>query len=289
MPVPGAAEVITATTIAAVRARRRELWQLGRRVALVPTMGALHEGHLALVDRGRELADEVWASVFVNPTQFGPGEDFDRYPRDLDRDRRLLQERGVSLLFAPSTKEMYPRRGLTTVQVAEVSDGLCGTFRPGHFDGVALVVAKLLNIVQPEVAVFGAKDFQQTVVVRRMVEDLDLPVRIEVVPTLREADGVALSSRNAYLDADERQAATVLSRALAAAAAAFSDGARGATALEERMVDTVAGEPLARLQYAAAVDPDTLRPAGTGDGRVLLALAVHVGGTRLIDNRVVEA
>lgn len=280
--------MLVVTTIAAVRARRRELWQQGRTAALVPTMGALHEGHLRLVDRARELADEAWASVFVNPAQFGPGEDFERYPRDLERDRALLAGRGAALLFAPSVKEMYPRPPATVVDLPELAAGLCGAHRPGHFRGVALVVAKLLAIARPEWAVFGAKDWQQATIVRRLAADLDLGVRIEVVPTVREPDGLAMSSRNAYLSAEERRAATVLVRALRAAEAAVAAGERDAQAIRRRLVEVVAGEPLARLQYAEVVDPDSLQPLARVERRALLALAAHLGATRLIDNLLVE-
>lgn len=276
------------TTIAAVRARRRELWQQGRTVAFVPTMGALHEGHLRLVDRGRELADEVWVSVFVNPTQFAPGEDFERYPRDLERDRALLAGRGVALLFAPGGKEMYPRPPATVVDLPELAAGLCGAHRAGHFRGVALVVTKLLSIALPDWAIFGAKDWQQAAIIRRLVEDLNLQVRIEVAPTVREVDGLAMSSRNAYLDADERRTATVLIRTLRAAEAAIAAGERDGEVLRRLLAVGVAAEPLARLQYAAVVDPDSLQSLPCIGRRVLLALAVHVGSTRLIDNLVVE-
>jgi pantoate--beta-alanine ligase len=280
--------VLLVTTIAAVRARRAELLMQGRRVAFVPTMGALHDGHLALVRRGRSLADEVWASVFVNPTQFGPREDFASYPRDLEADRTALERAGAALLFAPATREMYPRPAATTIDLADLTSGLCGAHRPGHFRGVALVVTKLLNIVQPEVALFGAKDAQQAAVIRRLVEDLDIPTRVVVHPTVREHDGLALSSRNAYLEPAQRAAAGVLWRALQAAAAAARAGERRGGALEACMSEEVAREPLARLQYAAAVDPDTLAPMPTIGKRVLLALAVFVGPTRLIDNVLLE-
>lgn len=280
--------MLVITTIAGVRARRRELWQQGRRVALVPTMGALHEGHLRLVDRARELADEVWASVFVNPAQFGPGEDFEHYPRDFERDRVLLAERGVAMLFAPGVKEMYPRPSATVVDLPDLAAGLCGAFRPGHFRGVALVVTKLLSIALPDWAVFGAKDWQQATIIRRLVEDLDLPVRIEVAPTVREPDGLAMSSRNAYLSPDERQAAPILVRALQAAEAAIRAGERDGEALQRLLADFVAAEPLARLQYVAVVDPGSLKPIERLGRRAVLALALFIGSTRLIDNLVVE-
>jgi pantoate--beta-alanine ligase len=251
-------------------------------------MGALHEGHLRLVDRARELADEVWASVFVNPAQFGPGEDFEHYPRDFERDRVLLAERGVAMLFAPGVKEMYPRPSATVVDLPDLAAGLCGAFRPGHFRGVALVVTKLLSIALPDWVVFGAKDWQQATIIRRLVEDLDLPVRIEVAPTVREPDGLAMSSRNAYLSPDERQAAPVLVRALQAAEVAIRAGERDGEALRRLLADFVAAEPLARLQYAAVVDPGSLKPIERIGRRALLALALFIGSTRLIDNLVVE-
>ncbi|MCX7895610.1 MAG: pantoate--beta-alanine ligase [Thermoanaerobaculum sp.] len=280
--------MLVVTTIAAVRARRHELWRSGHKVAFVPTMGALHEGHLTLVRRGRELADEVWVSVFVNPTQFGPGEDFARYPRTLERDVELLREVGASLVFAPSEKEMYPRPAEVSLTFPNLSRHLCGAHRPGHFAGVALVVSKLFNIVQPEVALFGAKDFQQAVLVQRLVEDLNFPVRLEVVPTVREADGLAMSSRNAYLDASQRQQALALWRALSAAQAAVLKGERSAKALEGLMLSVLGQTPGVRPQYVAAVDPETLEPVEEVQGTVLLALAAYVGSTRLIDNLLVE-
>ena len=280
--------MLVITTVDGVRARRSEIERTGRRLALVPTMGALHEGHLALVRRGLKLADEVWASVFVNPTQFAPGEDFERYPRDLERDRSLLGEAGAALLFAPAVRELYPRPSATTVDLPELAAGLCGAHRPGHFRGVALVVTKLLNVAQPHVAVFGAKDWQQAVVIRRMVEDLCLPVRIEIHPTERENDGLARSSRNAYLAPAERSAATVLHRALREAAAAVAAGERSGPAVEAAAAAEVARERLARLEYAAVADPDTLAPLAAIGGRALIAVAVHIGATRLIDNVLVE-
>jgi len=280
--------MLVVSTKQAVRARRQELWRQGLRVAFVPTMGALHEGHLALVRRGRELADEVWVSIFVNPTQFGPGEDFDRYPRNLERDTALLEQEGVHLLFAPEVREMYPRPPQVVLELPELGAHLCGAHRPGHFRGVALVVAKLFNIVQPEVALFGAKDFQQALLVQRMVEDLDFPVHIEVVPTVREEDGLAMSSRNSYLAPEERRAALAFSRALREAAGAVARGERQGRALEELMLACLREQPAVRPQYVAAVDPATLEPVERIQERVLLAVAGFVGSTRLIDNLLVE-
>ncbi|MEW6337710.1 MAG: pantoate--beta-alanine ligase [Acidobacteriota bacterium] len=276
------------TTIAGVRSRRRDLSRLGRRVALVPTMGALHDGHLSLVALARKRADEAWASVFVNPAQFGPGEDLDRYPRDLERDRALLEEAGAALLFAPSAREIYPRPPTTAADIPELTRHLCGAHRPGHFRGVALVVVKLLDIVQPEVAVFGAKDWQQAALIRALVAQLDIPTEVVVAPTVREADGLAMSSRNAYLTKEQRVAAAVLFRALRAAEAAARTGERRGHVLEEVLAAEVKREPLVRLQYAAAVHPETLAPASPVPGTVLLAVAAHVGETRLIDNLLVE-
>lgn len=280
--------MLVVATISGVRARRRELFRQGLRVALVPTMGALHEGHLALVRRGRQEADEVWVSIFVNPTQFGPEEDFERYPRNLERDAQLLREEGVSLLFAPTVGEMYPQEPQVVLDVPGLSGHLCGIHRPGHFQGVALVVAKLFNIVQPEVALFGAKDFQQATLIRRMVEELNFPVRIVVVPTVREEDGLAMSSRNAYLTPQERRAATALSRALQATAEVARAGERRGKALEVYLLQCLRQEGSVRPQYVAAVDPETLLPLELVQNRVLLAVAAFVGSTRLIDNLLVE-
>jgi pantoate--beta-alanine ligase len=280
--------MLTLTTVAGVHSRRLELYRRGVRLALVPTMGALHEGHLALVRRAAMCADEVWASVFVNPTQFVAGEDFERYPRDLERDQTLLAELGVAVLFAPATKEIYPRPGVTTVDLSSLAAAMCGAHRPGHFRGVAMVVAKLFNIVQPDVAIFGAKDWQQATVIKRMAADLSYPIAIEVVPTVREEDGLAMSSRNAYLTPAERKAAPALYASLCAAESAFRAGERDGQRLHALLAEGIRREPLAQLQYAAVVDPETLEPPPTVGSRVLLALAVTIGTTRLIDNLLVE-
>lgn len=280
--------MLLVTTIAAVRSRRAELARLGRRVALVPTMGALHQGHLSLVAAARERADEAWATVFVNPAQFGPGEDLDRYPRDLERDRALLEAAGAALLFAPSTREIYPRPPTATIDLPDLARHLCGMHRPGHFRGVALVVVKLLDIVQPEVAVFGAKDWQQAALIRALAAELAIPTDIVVAPTVREADGLAMSSRNAYLTPEQRSAAAVLYRALRTAGDAARAGERNGPNLERILATEVGREPLVRLQYAAAADPETLAPLSAVRQTVLLAVAATVGGTRLIDNLLVE-
>ena len=260
-----------------------------RRIALVPTMGYLHDGHLRLVAEARRRADACVASIFVNPWQFGANEDLARYPRDLERDRAALRAAGIDVLYLPSTESMYPRDFQTDVCVTKISSGLCGRSRPGHFRGVATVVAKLFNAVKPHVAVFGEKDFQQLAVIRRMSADLDLGVEVVGVPTVREADGLAMSSRNAYLSAAERAAACCLSRALAGARTAFAAGERRAAALLERVHAVLSAEPLARIDYAELVDADTIEAVDTIDRPALLALAVFIGRTRLIDNVVLAA
>lgn len=274
-------EVIT--TAAEIRSRVAAARERGSIVGLVPTMGALHEGHLSLMRRARECGYVV-VSVFVNPTQFGPGEDYQRYPRDPGRDAALAREVGVDLLFAPAVEEMYPPGDSTFVEVTGLTDHLCGPHRPGHFRGVATVVAKLFNIVTPDRAYFGEKDYQQLQVIRRMTRDVRLPIEIVACPTVREPDGLAMSSRNAYLSPDERQAATVLYRALTSAQAMVEVGDLAADDVITRVRDIIAAEPLARLQYAELVHPETLAPIDSVDPEAVLALAVFVGNTRLIDN-----
>jgi pantoate--beta-alanine ligase len=255
-------------------------------VGLVPTMGALHDGHLSLIRRARRDCASVVVSVFVNPTQFGAQEDLGAYPRDLARDVSLAEQAGADLVWAPEVEEMYPEGFQTWVQVESLSQPLEGMRRPGHFRGVTTVVAKLFNAVQPQRAYFGQKDAQQAVVVRRMVQDLDFPLEVVVCPTVREPDGLAMSSRNAYLNPEERQAAPVLHRALSAAAEAFVAGEREAEALRRTMEEILAGEPLARPQYVSAADPDSLEELHGPVERALLSLAVHIGTTRLIDNLI---
>ena len=276
------------TTIETVRDLRRSVRALrhdGKRVALVPTMGALHEGHLSLVRAARERADVVVMSIFVNPTQFGPHEDCERYPRDLERDRALAGEAGVDLLFHPAVEEIYPEGDATRVEVGRVADGLCGASRPGHFRGVATVVAKLLIACEPDMAVFGRKDYQQWRVIERMVRDLRMGVEIIGAPIVREADGLALSSRNAYLSKAQRTAALALPRALAAGADAAGGDERNAARIRKIMTEVVGREPDVRLDYLAVVDPQELQPVELIEGAVLLAGALFVGSTRLIDNR----
>lgn len=272
------------TAIHGLRAWRREA---RGPVGLVPTMGYLHGGHLALVRRARAACASVVVSVFVNPTQFGPHEDFATYPRDLDRDLGLLEREGVDLAFTPETTTVYPPGFRTWVEVRDLSRPLEGTFRPGHFRGVATVVLKLLNMVQPDRAYFGQKDAQQARVVQQMVHDLDLPVQIEVVPTVREADGLALSSRNVYLSPEERHAALAISRALREVAARWAAGERDAARLRQVLQATLASEPRVVPDYAAVADILTLREiVGLATPPVLVAVAARVGRTRLIDNVV---
>jgi pantoate--beta-alanine ligase len=272
------------TTIAELKDRLDAERASGRRVALVPTMGALHAGHLALVDRARERADVVVVSIFVNPLQFGPAEDLDRYPRTLDADREALGD-GI-LAFAPTASEMYPSgEPQTRVSAGPVAALFEGATRPGHFDGMLTVVAKLFGIVQPSVAVFGQKDAQQVYLVGQMIADLNLPLELDVVPTVREDNGLALSSRNRYLSAHEKQAALVLSASLAAASAA---GVRGADAAREAARAVLAAEPLADLDYFELVDPATFLPvAADHHGEATAIVAARIGSTRLIDNRTV--
>jgi pantoate--beta-alanine ligase len=266
--------------------REVEAWKAeGIRVGFVPTMGALHPGHLSLLALARERrAGRVVASVFVNPTQFGPGEDFTRYPRQPERDAELLESAGCDLLFLPEVATIYPPGHSTVVEPGGPAEGLEGAFRPGHFRGVATVVCALLNLVRPDLAVFGEKDAQQLVVIQRMVADLHLPVEIVPGPTLRERDGLAMSSRNVYLNPEERRAATVLYRALTAAAEAIFRGERRADAVRQILLSVLASEPLARVDYAEVVDAATFQPVSQLAGRVVLPLAVRIGSTRLIDN-----
>jgi pantoate--beta-alanine ligase len=256
----------------------------GRRIAFVPTMGALHEGHLRLIDRARELADRVVLSVFVNPLQFGPGEDFERYPRNLARDRALAGARGADVVFAPEAATMYPSPPVVRVQPhpGPLADSLEGAARPGHFSGVLTVVAKLFHLVEPDVAVFGRKDLQQARVVRRMARDLDFGCAIEVAPTVRELDGLALSSRNAYLSPDERRAAVALARALRGVEQAWRGGQADARELERRG-DEALRAPGVRPEYLALVDEEC-RPVDRVTAQTAVVVAARVGATRLIDN-----
>ena len=276
--------MITLTTIADVRAACDAARASGGRVGFVPTMGFFHEGHRSLMRAARADNDFVVVSLFVNPTQFGPSEDLSAYPRDPEGDRAVAESEGVDVLFTPGVDEMYPDGARTTVHVAGLTERLCGASRPGHFDGVTTVVAKLFSIIGPSRAYFGRKDAQQLAVIRRMTADLDLPVDVVGCPLVRESDGLALSSRNAYLDADARQAATVLSGALYVASESVVRGQRDAAALRQLIVDTVANAPQVRLDYVEVVDATTLEPVIELTTDTLVALAAFVGKARLIDN-----
>jgi pantoate--beta-alanine ligase len=259
-------------------------------IGLVPTMGALHDGHLSLVREARRMCDVVIVSVFVNPTQFGAGEDFERYPRDLTGDTTKLADYNVDYIFAPPSEEMYPKGYATYVTVEGLSDALEGVARPGHFRGVATVLTVLFNTIRPDFAFFGQKDAQQTLVVKRLVRDLAFDLEVVVLPTVREQTGLALSSRNAYLTPEQHQAAAVLYRALAQAREVYNEGERNAKRLAETVRSRVEAEPLARLEYVAVVDADTMEKYDRipEERPVLIALAAHVGRTRLIDNIVLH-
>lgn len=257
----------------------------GRRLGLVPTMGALHEGHLSLVRAAKVACDAVVVSIFVNPTQFAPNEDFSRYPRSFERDCRLLEAQNVDAVFAPSVEEMYPQGSVTWIEVASLSERLDGKSRPGHFRGVATVVAKLFHIVEPDAAFFGQKDAAQLAIIRRMVLDLNFPIEVVGCPIVREPDGLAMSSRNAYLNPEERQSARVLSRSLREVENAFRAGENRVGPLIQLGRKTIAAEPAVRLDYFEIVQPDTLESAATPEGS-LAAVAAFVGTTRLIDNVV---
>jgi pantoate--beta-alanine ligase len=258
----------------------------GRRIAFVPTMGALHEGHLTLLDVARRHGDVVVMSVFVNPLQFGAGEDLDRYPRNIERDLELAGSRGADVVFTPTVHEMYGKGDEVRVVAGDLASRWEGAARPGHFDGVLTVVTKLFNIVQPDVACFGRKDLQQATLIARMIEQLDFPIELVVVPTVRDHDGLALSSRNAFLSDEERQVALRIPSALAAAAQAWRDGERDAASLEQRVVAVLAAGEGLTPDYIAVIDPVRLEPVQTAPAGTVIAVAAQVGSTRLIDNIV---
>ena len=275
-------------TIEETRSVSRSARTSGQRVALVPTMGALHEGHLSLVRIAKAQSDFGAVSIFVNPLQFGPTEDLALYPRNFERDRDLLEKEGVDLIFAPTVPEMYPTPAITYVDVEGLSERLDGQSRPGHFRGVSTVVAKLFNIVEPDVAIFGQKDAAQVAIIRRMVRDLNMPVEIVVGPIVREPDGLAMSSRNAYLDPAQRKQALVLSRALQHVKESFARGERSAARLIAAGRKVFEQEPDVRLDYFSAVDPDSLEAVDSISRDTLVAVAAYVGTTRLIDNGVLK-
>jgi pantoate--beta-alanine ligase len=274
------------TQIPAIRQWRSDRRAAGQRVALVPTMGALHEGHLALVDEARRRADAVVMSIFVNPIQFGPGEDFDGYPRDLDRDRDLARSRGVAALFVPSPEVMYPAGAEVRVAAGVTAARWEGEYRPGHFEGVLTIVAKLLHIVEPDVAVFGQKDIQQATLIRVMVRDLDWGLDLVVAPTVRAPDGMALSSRNAYLSSAQREQALAISRGLKRADQAWRRGTRDAASLEALVREEIAAAQGLTVDYVAIAEPAHMQPVVQADVGTIIAVAVRVGKTRLIDNHI---
>ncbi|WAM33259.1 pantoate--beta-alanine ligase [Caldicellulosiruptor morganii] len=266
----------------------KNLKNQGKTIGFVPTMGYLHEGHLSLVRRSKSENDITIMSIFVNPIQFGPNEDYDRYPRDFERDRSLAEKEGVDYIFYPSVQEMYPDGFKTVVSVKKITEIMCGRSRPGHFDGVATVVLKLFNIVNPDRAYFGQKDAQQLAVIKQMVKDLNLDIEIVPCPIVREADGLAMSSRNVYLSEQERKSATVLYRALTLAKDLIERGERNTLKLKKVMEDLILNEKHTKIDYIEFVDYETFEIITKIEGKVLIALAVFVGTTRLIDNIIVE-
>jgi pantoate--beta-alanine ligase len=274
----------TTNTVREIREALGSARKSNKTIGLVPTMGALHAGHETLIRSARKGAGVVVVSIFVNPLQFGPNEDYAKYPRALPKDLQICEQAGVDLVFAPPAEEMYPLPQLTIVEVTRVSDHLCGPFRPGHFRGVATVVLKLFNIVQPDRAWFGEKDMQQLAIIRRMVADLNLPIEIIGVPTVREPDGLALSSRNQYLSPEERKAAPALYRALQQASSLIRSGERDAKKIREAGMAILSEEPLVRVEYLEIVDPNEMQPVSGISGPVRVAAAIRIGNTRLIDN-----
>ncbi len=261
----------------------------GKRIGLVPTMGFLHKGHLSLVSKAVQENDFVVVSIFVNPTQFGPEEDYDSYPRDLESDDAKLRALDVDCIFSPDTTEMYPEGYNSYVIVNGISEKLCGSSRPGHFKGVTTVVTKLFNIIQPNTAYFGEKDYQQLMVIRRMVKDLNIPIEVRGISIVREEDGLALSSRNKYLNTEERKQATILNRSLLKAKELILNRQlKDVNKIKKEIVDMIERQPLARIDYIAIVDPETLEDIQSIEDRVLVALAVYIGVTRLIDNMVIN-
>lgn len=277
--------------ITSIRALRKELTKVRLKVktiGFVPTMGALHQGHLSLIRQARRENNFVVVSIFVNPIQFGPREDFKKYPRNLKSDASLCRKEGVDIIFYPEAAKLYPAGFKTYVEVSGLSERLCGKRRPGHFRGVATVVMKLFNLINPDIAYFGQKDAQQSIIIRKMVEDLNIPVKIKVLPTVREKDGLALSSRNLYLDKDERRDASVLYRALKLASSLIKGGVKDARKITQKMKALIKTKKRAKIDYVSIVDTDHLQPIKKINKKCLIALAVWVGDTRLIDNLIVS-
>jgi len=275
-------------TIAEMKAALLPHRKEGKIIGFVPTMGYLHKGHLSLIKRARQSSDIVVMSIFVNPIQFGPQEDLKRYPRDLNGDARLAQAEGVNYIFHPSSAEMYPPDFKTYVEVTELSDKMCGRSRPGHFRGVTTVVLKLFNIIQPHIAFFGQKDAQQAIIIRRMVEDLGLGIKIEILLLVREEDGLAMSSRNTYLNPQERKAALVLYRSLKLAEKMIKQGERNSAKIVQQMKELIGREPLAKIDYISITDNNHLQELTIIEDKALIALAVYIGRIRLIDNMVIQ-
>ncbi|NPU82864.1 MAG: pantoate--beta-alanine ligase [Syntrophaceae bacterium] len=273
-------------TVREMQTFSESLRRQGKTISFVPTMGFFHEGHLDLMREGRERADCLVVSIYVNPTQFGPAEDLDRYPRDFDRDRRLAESVGVDVIYFPSNPEMYPPHYQTYVNVEEVTDNLCGLSRPGHFRGVTTVCCKLFNIVKPHVTIFGKKDFQQLAAIRRMVEDLNMDLDVVAMQTTREADGLAMSSRNTYLKPEERESALSLSRSLKRAQERYAGGERDAAAIIAEAKAFISSHPFTKIDYVQICDTATMKDVERIEGTCVMALAVRVGNTRLIDNSV---
>ncbi|MGE5606462.1 MAG: pantoate--beta-alanine ligase [Bacteroidota bacterium] len=276
--------MITAESILKVRALTQSWKKQGLSIGFVPTMGYLHDGHTSLINRARRENDKVVVSIFVNPTQFGPNEDFEKYPKSLERDREICERAGTDLIFAPSVAEIYPSKNLAFVDISELDQGLCGAKRPGHFRGVCTVVSKLFNIVMPDRAYFGEKDAQQLAIIRWMTEDLNFNIQIVPCPTVRDQDGLALSSRNSYLSETERKAARVIPESLDLARQALVDGETDANVIKGIISEKITTEPLATIDYIEVVDSSLLKPVVQIDKPVLIAVAVFIGGTRLIDN-----
>lgn len=276
------------TDIKAMQKKADELRAIGKKIGFVPTMGFLHEGHLNLIREAKKRCDTTIMSIYVNPTQFGPDEDLDDYPRDFDRDCSLAEKEGCDIIFHPDSKQIYPDNYLTYVEVEDITSVLCGASRPGHFKGVTTIVTKLFNIVKPHVAVFGQKDAQQAIVIKKMTRDLNLDIDIVVAPIVREKDGLAKSSRNTYLSGDEREQALVLNQSLKMAEKEIKSGERNAEKLKSAIVDLITRQPDAVIDYVEIVEADTLAPVTIITNEVLIALAVKIGRTRLIDNIVVQ-
>ncbi len=280
--------MVTVEGIAQMSMLSQKARKEGRFIALVPTMGFLHEGHLSLIRRASQVGDLVVVSIFVNPSQFGPGEDYEAYPQDLDQDKRLAEVNGTNILFSPSAEEMYPQGYSTWVDVEELTEVLCGRFRTGHFRGVTTVVIKLFHITRPHYAVFGQKDYQQAQVIKRMVKDLNFDLKVLVEPTVREPDGLAMSSRNLYLSSQERKDAAVLYRSLLKAEELVQGGERDAGKVKGLIREMIAGKKRAKIDYVSIVDGESLRPLSKLKGKVLIALAVKIGKARLIDNILIS-